>query len=343
MQRDRGLTGPLIVDDPGEPGRYDTEFIVVLDDWIDGVGGATPAGVLADLHRTGMRMDMGSMGGMMGGGPVSAVGGDGGDVDYPYYLVNGRIPDSPTVFDGRPGQRARLSGDQRRRRHRVPGRSRRAPPHRHPRRRLPRGPGHGGHGVAGVRGALRPARRARRRGVPAGRRRRRQDRRRPRPGAAAPPAGLVPAELAGRLLGYGDLHADPAVVLPARAPDRTHQLVLTADMSRYIWMINGRTFDQRQPLPVRAGERVRLEFVNQTMMYHPMHLHGHTFALRDPAAPTSGPGGRADGARKDTVTVLPHQTVAVEFDADNPGQWLIHCHLAYHEAAGMMTVVSYQT
>jgi len=90
----------------------------------------------------------------------------------------------------------------------------------------------------------------------------------------------------GGCWGYGDLHADPAVVLPYRAPDRSHQLVLTADMGRYVWMINGRTYDQHQPLPVQAGERVRLEFVNQTMMYHPMHLYGHTFALRDPAAPT---------------------------------------------------------
>ena len=135
----------------------------------------------------------------------------------------------------------------------------------------------------------------------------------------------MPAELGARLLGYADLHADPAVMLSARAPDRTRQLVLTADMGRYMWMINGRIFDERQPLPVRAGERVRLELMNQTMMYHPMHLHGHTSALRDPAAPTSGPGGRLGGARRDTVMVLPNQTVAVKFDADIPGRWLTHC------------------
>ncbi len=40
--------------------------------------------------------------------------------------------------------------------------------------------------------------------------------------------------------------------------------------------------------------------------------------------------------------MLPNQIVAIDFDADNPGQWLTHCHLAYHEAVGMMTVVSYQ-
>ncbi len=341
VQRDRGLTGPLIIDDPAEPGHYDAEFIVVLDDWIDGIGGATPAGVLADLHRAGMRMDMGSMGSMMGG-PTSAVGGDGGDVDYPYYLVNGRIPDAPTVFTARPGQRARIrvinaAADTA---FRVAlGGHRLTVTHADA---YPVTPatvdtvllGSGERYdllvylcdgvfplVAAAEGKTGGARALVRTS----------------PAAAAPPAGLVPAELGGRLLGYADLHADPSVVLPGRAPDRTHQLVLTADMGRYVWMINGRTFDQRQPLPIREGERVRLEFVNQTMMYHPMHLHGHTFALRDPSS-----SGRPDGARKDTVNVLPRQTVAVEFDADNPGQWLTHCHLAYHEAAGMMTVVSYQ-
>ncbi len=48
---------------------------------------------------------------------------------------------------------------------------------------------------------------------------------------------------------------------------------------------------------------------NMSDMFHPMHLHGHTFALVD------------GGARKDTVTVRPMQTVEIEFDADNPGQW----------------------
>lgn len=102
VQRDRGLLGPLIIDDPAEPGGYDAEFVVVLDDWTDGVAGATPDAVLADLHRTGMRMDKG------GAEAITAVGGDGGDVDYLYYLINGRIPASPETFTARPGQRARL-------------------------------------------------------------------------------------------------------------------------------------------------------------------------------------------------------------------------------------------
>jgi FtsP/CotA-like multicopper oxidase with cupredoxin domain len=60
------------------------------------------------------------------------------------------------------------------------------------------------------------------------------------------------------------------------------------------------------------------------MMWHPVHLHGHTFAVDI-------------GPRKDTVIVLPGQTVPVQFDVDNPGRWMLHCHNAYHAEAGMMT------
>ncbi|HMH94362.1 MAG TPA: multicopper oxidase domain-containing protein [Streptosporangiaceae bacterium] len=65
-------------------------------------------------------------------------------------------------------------------------------------------------------------------------------------------------------------------------------------------------------------------------MWHPMHLHGHSFVLRDGAGP-----------RKDTVIVLPRQSVTVQFDAANPGRWMTHCHNAYHAEAGMMAAVGY--
>ncbi|CAM5503241.1 hypothetical protein SVIOM74S_05025 [Streptomyces violarus] len=83
---------------------------------------------------------------------------------------------------------------------------------------------------------------------------------------------------------------------------------------------------------MEAGERVRVVFDNGTAMWHPLHLHGHTFAL----------GGNAAGARKDTAIVLPHRSLTVEFDADNPGLWMVHCHNVYHAEAGMMTVLGYR-
>jgi FtsP/CotA-like multicopper oxidase with cupredoxin domain len=103
----------------------------------------------------------------------------------------------------------------------------------------------------------------------------------------------------------------------------------------YPYRVSASAYPNDQPLPVKQGQYVRLRYVNNTKMYHPMHLHGHTFALRQ--------GGGANGPRKDTVIVLPGQTLITDLLANNPGQWVDHCHNIYHEAVGMMTVLSYQT
>lgn len=331
VQFDRALHGPLIIDDPREPGGYDVEFVVVLDDWVDGTG-RTPDDVLAALHAQGMPMKAGAS-------QSSAVGGDGGDVEYPYYLVNGRVPTAPSVFTARPGQRARIrlinvGGDT----------AFRVALGGHPLTvthtdGFPTRPVTGdsvligeaerldllvtlGDGafplVASAEGKTGQA----------------QALVRTSPTAPAPPAGVRPTELAGRLLTVSDLSAADSVAVPERTPDQVHDVVLGGDMGTYVWTLNGQPFDRRIPLPVTSGQRVRLTFRNPTSMFHPMHLHGHTFTVRTGAA--------MPGPRKDTVIVLPNQTVTVDFDADNPGQWATHCHNIYHEASGMMTAVSYQ-
>jgi len=43
------------------------------------------------------------------------------------------------------------------------------------------------------------------------------------------------------------------------------------------------------------------------------------------------------------MNVLPGQTVTCDFDTDNPGQWMTHCHNVYHEQSGMMGVIGYIT
>ncbi|MEV7026790.1 multicopper oxidase domain-containing protein, partial [Kitasatospora sp. NPDC093558] len=142
-----------------------------------------------------------------------------------------------------------------------------------------------------------------------------------------------PAELDGKLVTAARLRAGAGVRLPAKAPDRTVRLELTGGMAKADWAFNGRKYDPSQRYPVASGERVRLEFRNATDMWHPVHLHGHTFEL------VSQDGG---GPRKDTAIVLPGTTLAVDFDADNPGLWMVHCHNVYHAETGMMTVLGYQ-
>lgn len=53
VQLDRGLYAPLIVEDPEEPLAYDKEWVVVLDDWLDGVDGSTPTRSSTSSPRAG--------------------------------------------------------------------------------------------------------------------------------------------------------------------------------------------------------------------------------------------------------------------------------------------------
>ncbi len=131
-----------------------------------------------------------------------------------------------------------------------------------------------------------------------------------------------------KVLAYEDLrrhhaHADN------RAPDRTVELRLTGNMERYVWTLNESRFQEATPIRVRYGERVRINFVNETMMAHPMHLHGMFFELEN------GTGNHRP--LKDTVIVPPGRSVSVILTAREVGAWPLHCHLLYHMVSGMMT------
>jgi FtsP/CotA-like multicopper oxidase with cupredoxin domain len=149
--------------------------------------------------------------------------------------------------------------------------------------------------------------------------------------ALSPKAGAV----AGALTNAQELRLRAARPLPAKPVDRTVEVTLDGDMAKYIWALNGQSWPNITPLEVKQGERVELVFTNRTGMSHPMHLHGHVFQV------TEIDGTSLSGARRDTVLVTPRQTVKVQFDAAYPGYWMLHCHLLYHQAAGMQTVLKY--
>jgi FtsP/CotA-like multicopper oxidase with cupredoxin domain len=155
----------------------------------------------------------------------------------------------------------------------------------------------------------------------------------------APPF-VWPSELqAGRRLRYEDLRASSpteaslpvSLIIPA---------VLSGGMGgmgggTISWTINGQIYPNADPFVVREGARVQIAMTNRSMMPHPMHLHGHTGVLRLPGV--SGPG-----FAKDTVLLNPMDTATLEFTADNPGRWLFHCHNLYHMELGMARVVEYR-
>ena len=94
------------------------------------------------------------------------------------------------------------------------------------------------------------------------------------------------------------------------------------------WLtFNGKSGPATTPLLIRHGERVRIRLINLGMDHHPIHLHGHQFVVtgteggRQPES-TWGPGN--------TVLVGVAQSRDVEFVANNPGDWMLHCHLPHH-------------
>jgi manganese oxidase len=111
----------------------------------------------------------------------------------------------------------------------------------------------------------------------------------------------------------------------------------TANME-FNWLtINGRSGPSATPLLVRLGSRVRIRFVNIGMDHHPMHLHGHTFWT------TGTEGGRqpeSTWTSGNTVLVGVAQARDVEFVANNPGDWMLHCHLPHHMMNNMSDLIS---
>jgi FtsP/CotA-like multicopper oxidase with cupredoxin domain len=103
------------------------------------------------------------------------------------------------------------------------------------------------------------------------------------------------------------------------------------------WLtINGKSGPATTPLLVKQGERVRIRLVNLGMDHHPMHLHGHQFYV------TGTEGGRIRTTAVEpgnTVLVGVAQARDVEFVANNPGDWHLHCHLPHHMMNQMASMV----
>ena len=334
VQIDRGLYAPMIIDDPAEPGAYDHDWVLVLDDWTDGVG-SSPDDILAAFQAErgtvsgGMNHDMSGMGGM-GDSPL----GDVGDIAYPHYLINGRVPAAPSTLTAKPGQRARIrlinaAADTLFRlalgEHTMTVTHTDGFPIQPVETRalyLAQGErvdvlvtlgdgvfplvadaeGKDGQGLALI-----------------------------RTGAGSRPAADVhPSELDSGPLLLATLMPAESARLPGREPDQIEQVTLNGQMRPYAWGMNGTTFGSDTPIRTSAGRRLRLQMTNMTMMAHPMHIHGHTWSM-----PGNG------GLRKDTVLVLPMQTVTADLQADNPGRWAYHCHNIYHAEIGMMTTLQY--
>lgn len=106
------------------------------------------------------------------------------------------------------------------------------------------------------------------------------------------------------------------------------------------WAINdmSMTGDGQAGMPplqtFQRGRSVVLAIHNHTAWWHPMHFHGHSLRV------LSRNGAAVPNRQwQDTILLAPRDTVECAFVADNPGDWMLHCHVMDHQVAGLMTIL----
>ena len=112
---------------------------------------------------------------------------------------------------------------------------------------------------------------------------------------------------------------------------------MSSGMGGHLWSVNGvsMTGHHHEPfLTLDRDEPYVLAMRNSTLFHHPIHFHGHAFRILSR-------NGRPSRRREwqDTVLMAPNESIEIGFVADNPGAWMIHCHIQEHQAGGMMGVI----
>jgi len=125
---------------------------------------------------------------------------------------------------------------------------------------------------------------------------------------------------------------DFGIVLQEWAVLPNNSVPNTANMEWNWLTFNGAASPMTTPLIVRLGSRVRIRFVNIGMDHHPIHLHGHTFVVTGTEA---GRQPETMWGPANTVLVGVSQARDIEFVANNPGEWMLHCHMPHHNMNAM--------
>lgn len=136
----------------------------------------------------------------------------------------------------------------------------------------------------------------------------------------------------------GGMRGGPVIGMVDGKPTKIHELI---EQHGLAWTMNFTAQHEHalmhEPmLGVRQGEHVLLHLINETDYSHPMHLHGHFFRV----VAVNGKRYAHPDEWRDTVMMAPRTSLDIAFVADNPGEWMFHCHILDHAAGGMMGTIA---
>lgn len=152
------------------------------------------------------------------------------------------------------------------------------------------------------------------------------------PANGLPEPDLKAAQRHEIVLGGGMMGAMSSAVMDGKRVD-----IRTLMHNGLVWAINGVAAKGHVHDPLLTLERNRsylLELINDTAWPHPMHLHGHSFRV-------ISRNGKPTRHREwmDTVLLERRERAEIAFVADNPGDWMFHCHILEHQVGGMMGTI----
>ncbi len=136
-----------------------------------------------------------------------------------------------------------------------------------------------------------------------------------------------------------DQELTPAVASGKASRGPGDQMLRGGELGSDLYLMNGRSHGMIPPMVVAEGDRVLIRLMNAGHKPHTFHTHGHSFRI----VATDGnmvPVGME--WTKDTVLIGPAERYDLEMLCDNPGVWMVHCHMEHHMANGMMTLIQYE-
>ena len=140
------------------------------------------------------------------------------------------------------------------------------------------------------------------------------------------------------MLAEWDLELTPEVASGTAQRGTGDATLRGGELGSDLFLINGKMHGSIPPIRIAEGERILLRVINTGAIPHPVHTHGHSFRI---VATDGNPVPEVAQLTKDTILVAPAERFDLELLGDNPGVWMVHCHIEHHMANGMMTTIWY--
>lgn len=141
------------------------------------------------------------------------------------------------------------------------------------------------------------------------------------------------------VLSEWDLELNPDVALGLAPRGQRDSTLRGGEFGTDLFLFNGRMHESIPPMFVEEGEQVLIRLVNAGNTSHPFHTHGHSFKV---VATDGNFVPEAAQITKDTIMIAPGERYDLLMEANNPGVWMMHCHIENHADNGMMSVIQYK-